>query len=205
MRLARFALALAFTLLLASPVVAGVPVASADVSIIKSATPTLVLADGTVTYTITVQNLGPDDADGVIVTDTPELLWVDLPQAVTAAGWTLAAGPGTFTWTRVGPLAVADGPQQLTVLAHVAAGTPDGAFIVNNVQMTASTSDPQVANNGSTAFSVVVPAPAASLADAAMATPRPASPATALGFAVLLLGALGALAVVNTHWRPNRR
>jgi hypothetical protein len=55
-------------------------------------------------------------------------------------------------------------------------------------------------------FTTYVTAPAATnLPNAAMATPEPSSPATALGFAVLLTGALGILAVVSSRRAVRRR
>jgi hypothetical protein len=49
------------------------------------------------------------------------------------------------------------------------------------------------------------PTPAASLLDAATAAPSTGSPLATLGFALLLIGSLGTLAVVSVHAAVSRR
>ncbi|MFC1948473.1 SdrD B-like domain-containing protein, partial [Chloroflexota bacterium] len=45
------------------------PLPEADLEITKSGSPDIVASDGTITYTVTVKNNGPDDASGVFVID----------------------------------------------------------------------------------------------------------------------------------------
>ena len=79
----------AFALCTQAPVL---PPASADLSVTKMASPEPVTTDGTITYTITASDAGPDGATGVVVTDTP-------PSGVTVvstpASWTVASGTVT--------------------------------------------------------------------------------------------------------------
>ncbi len=73
-------------------------------------------------------------------------------------------------------------------------------FPVGTTTVTCTATD-AVGHTATGTFSVIVgafaPAPAPSLPDAAMAQPGPESSWIALGFAVLLIGSLGALAVAN--------
>ena len=54
--------ALLLTAVLAGPVLAGAPVV-ADLSVVKTDSPDPVAAGSNITYTITVQNLGPGDCE----------------------------------------------------------------------------------------------------------------------------------------------
>ena len=64
---------------------------ASDLAITKTDGVTSVAAGGSLTYTITASNAGPDNATGAIVTDT-------LPASLTGATWTcVGAGGGTCT------------------------------------------------------------------------------------------------------------
>ena len=93
-----------------------------DVSISKTATPLLVVAGGTVTYTLTVKNDGPSTAHDTVVTDT-------LPTDVTAG--TVTPDQGTCTAEdatvscTLGDVAVGDSVD-ITIVADVDPGFPGG-------------------------------------------------------------------------------
>ncbi|HEV7200506.1 MAG TPA: DUF11 domain-containing protein [Candidatus Limnocylindria bacterium] len=183
---------------IASPAAAGAPLPSADLAITKSDTPDPVVAGGTVSYAVVVENLGPDAATGVSWTDTYP---VQLSPGLMGwpAGWTQSTLGNTVTFTASAPLA-ADGPRNFLLEFTVSPSVPDGTILTNDATVTASTADPTPGNNSASAQTTVVmppPTPAASLADAAMAPSEPSGPLTSLGFAVLLFGALGALAVMS--------
>lgn len=117
---------------------------SADVQVAKTG-PASVLPDGTVTYTVTVTNAGPDAAEDVTVTDTlpPTLL-----APVADAGGVVAAG--TVTWS-LGTLA----PGQ-TVTLTISGTAPADGTLVNVVSATSTTPDPDASNNDGTAPSETV-------------------------------------------------
>ncbi len=127
MRLVRAAgAALLLTAALAAPAMAGFP--NVDLSVSKSDAPDPIAAGSNLTYTITVQNDGPESANNVAVSDT-------LPAGTTfvsSAGhpswtWTIppVGGTGTVMATRPA-LSVADGAQTFTLVVNVDSGLPPG-------------------------------------------------------------------------------
>jgi uncharacterized repeat protein (TIGR01451 family) len=183
----------------AAPVTAGQPVASADLAITKTDSPDPVVAGSTVSYAVTVQNLGPNDATGVTWTDTFPAQLVPGLQGW-PAGWSPSSVGNMITFTASAPLTMADGPMNFLLEFTVNGAVPNGTILTNTASVTASTVDPTPANNSASAQTTVVGAPAtpaASLADAATAPLVTGSPLAMLGFGLLLIGALGAVAVVN--------
>ncbi|MCP4166403.1 MAG: DUF11 domain-containing protein, partial [Chloroflexi bacterium] len=108
-------------------------VGSADLALIKTATPTI-LAGETITYTLTVYNLGPSDATGVLVTDTlPSDIEVqstggctdNFNDTLTCDGGALAVGASqTFTITVKADTDIEPGTS-LENKAKVGSDTPD--------------------------------------------------------------------------------
>jgi uncharacterized repeat protein (TIGR01451 family) len=214
MLLLRAAAALAFLTILAGPVHAGV--VTADLSVMKTDSPDPVTAGGNVTYTITVQNLGPQSASNVSLTDAvpPNTNFVS---AAAPAGWTTTTPPvggtGTITATRA-VLTVADGAQVFTVVVQVNPGTPEGTSWANLATVSATEIDPTPANNVASVFTTVLvtsspslqPTAAASLLNAAMGDLDSNSQFVFPAFAALLVGSLGLLALANARsWRPPLR
>ena len=125
----------------------------ADVSVTKTTAAGPVLAGNTVAYTITVANAGPSDAQTVALSDL-------VPVNTTFVSDTQTSGPafnltnpavggtGTITGTiaHAGPGASAT----FTVVVLVSPSTPDGTTITNTADVTAATTDPNLANNSAT-------------------------------------------------------
>ena len=116
---------------------------SADVQIIKIASPTTVNPGDTLTYTLSVTNRGPDASHNVVVTDAlpagllnPTFTVGDVPQ-----------GPWTGSYT-VGTLA----PNQASTIVITAQVDPNATifFLNNTATVTAATPDPDLTNNTST-------------------------------------------------------
>ena len=130
---------------------AGTPVSGADLEVTKSVNNATPGEGDSVTYTVTVDNNGPDDATGVEVTDA-------LPTGVTyssdSAGGSYNSGTGVWT---VGSLADA-ASATLTIVAAVDAGT-GGDTITNTASISASDqADPDATNNSASAdITVAVP------------------------------------------------
>jgi uncharacterized repeat protein (TIGR01451 family)/fimbrial isopeptide formation D2 family protein len=117
----------------------------ADLFVSKTDSTDPVLPGQVVGYTLSVGNLGPGTATGVVVTDT-------LPagtgfETVSApAGWVCPApAAGVLTCT-VGSLAVGP-PVSIIVNMRIDAGTPSGTTVTNGAAVTSSTLDPNTANN----------------------------------------------------------
>jgi uncharacterized repeat protein (TIGR01451 family) len=118
----------------------------ADLRVTLSATPNPVVAGNTITYTITVTNLGPDTAGNVTLTDL-------LPPGTTfvsfngPAGWTLTnpsgSNPATATIATLAPGTSAT----FTLVVQVNPGTASGTIITDTATVTPLTWDPKVDNN----------------------------------------------------------
>ncbi len=121
---------------------------SADLTISKAVSPDPVNVNSTLTYTLSVENLGGDAAADVVVTDT-------LPAGVTyqsasGDGWSCSESSGTVTCTRAS-LAVGAAPDiTITVTAPSTSGD-----ITNNAAVSATTDDPDLSNNADSAVVLV--------------------------------------------------
>jgi uncharacterized repeat protein (TIGR01451 family) len=196
MRLVRVVgIALILAVAFAGPAAAG---GIGDLGITKTDAPDPVAPGGTLTYTITVVATGTNASD-VLMSDT-------LPAGTTfqsltsPGGWALTApaigGTGTVT-AEIATMFI--GSAVFTLVVQVDAGLAAGTVITNTASVSSESPDSNQGNNSSTATTTVAaaatPTPAASLNDAAMAPPT-GSPIAALGFGLLLLGALIGTAVL---------
>ena len=112
-----------------------------------------------------------------------------------------------ITFTAAAPT-MADGPRNFLLEFTMNPGVSAGTILTNTATVTSSTLDPTPANNSASAQTTVLGSsgtPAASLADAATVPPASGSPLATLGFALLLIGALGALVVANSRGVVGRR
>lgn len=116
----------------------------ADLTITKLADPALALPGETLTYTLTVRNLGPGDASGASVEDI-------LPAGVADATWTCAAQNGAACAAHgIGSLAETIDLPVGGVLVYTLQGTVGGAAVFTNtatVTVPLSTPDPYPLDN----------------------------------------------------------
>ncbi len=119
---------------------------SADVSLVKTVTPAPLVPGAAVTYSLAVHNTGPSDATGVLVSDP-------LPTELTAVSAVTTSGSCDVTGAQLscdlGVLPSGAGAT-VTVRATLAAGVATGT-ISNTASVTATTPDPDLSNNTSTA------------------------------------------------------
>jgi uncharacterized repeat protein (TIGR01451 family) len=207
MRLIRVAAAaLILTALAAGPAFAGA--VFADLAITKIGSPSPLPAGTNATYTIVVQNLGPNTASVVSVSDTlpAGMTFVSLTGPITWTLTTPAVGsPGTVTAT-IAALTVAAGAQTFTLVTHLDAATAPGTIVTNTATVAASGStDPTPGNNAATAALDVVaapPTPVPSVPNAAMPEPETSSPFALLGFGALLVALLSATTALVVRRQP---
>ncbi|MFC1975851.1 hypothetical protein ACFLXQ_05595, partial [Chloroflexota bacterium] len=117
----------------------------ADVSISKNYTPSDIIAGETVTYTMTIVNNGPSDAQTVVVTDT-------LP-----VSFTVVTDPftdtqnGQFLGWNLNTLASGDSE---TITVSVLVGSDVSGTVDNTATVTTTTTDPTPDNNQTDAITV---------------------------------------------------
>lgn len=120
-------------------------VVSADLAVEKDATPNPVAPGDTLTFTITVRNLGPSSAENVVLTDT-------IPASILNPQFSINGG--TFTpwpgFLDLGTL-VNGAVEVITIRGTVAEGTTTP--ITNTATVSSTTPDPNLENN---TFTVVV-------------------------------------------------
>jgi len=130
---------------------------SADVSVTKTDSPDPVVVGNNITYTITVSNGGPSDAQSLSLSDAVPAN-TTLVSVTTPSGWTRtdavpAGGTGTLTFTRATQAASAS--SIFTVVVNVTAGTANGTIITNTANVSSTTADPAAGNNSATATTTV--------------------------------------------------
>ena len=128
---------------------------SASLSIVKSDSPDPVQAGANLTYTITVNNEGPDPAEFANMEDS-------LPAGTTfvslssPAGWTCttpAVGSGGNVSCSIDSLAV--GSPQFTLTVLVDATVSDGTVLNNTATVSSETPDPDQEDNSATVTTTV--------------------------------------------------
>src|SRR2546430_1437605 len=137
----------------------------ADLSVTKADAPDPVAAGDNLTYTITLANPGPNDAQNVSVSDPipANTSFVSLAQnggpAFTCS--TPAVG-GTGTVTCSIATLVSGATASFALVVKVNVNTPDGTVLSNTVTVTSTTTDPVPGNNSDTETTKVNAAPAPS-------------------------------------------
>ena len=148
--------------------------ASADLSVTNSGTPAVVVPGNAITYTQTVTNNGPLEAVNTVLSEA-------VPANTTFASLTIPTGwscttpavgaAGNITCTD--PDLANAGTGSFTLKVTVNGATPNGTQIIDTVNVTSGTTDPNLANNTATVVTVVGLATTANIAVTKTATPNP--------------------------------
>jgi uncharacterized repeat protein (TIGR01451 family) len=131
---------------------------STDISVVKTG-PAQAAADTDVSFTITVSNLGPNDATTGVSMNDNVVGWTFVSIA-TPAGWSCsdpgAGNTGPVSCSTAGM--TAGSSATFTLVVHIPAQTPDGTFFTNTATVS-SAFDFTEENNSSTAVTGTPPAP----------------------------------------------
>ena len=125
---------------------------AADLSVNKSDSPDPVTARENLTYTITVSNLGSGAASGVTLTDQlPDVTFVS---ATASQGSCTRSGGGKSGGLVTCALGTID--PSISAIVTIVVSPSKAGTLTNTASVTASTPDPDAANNTSTATTTVV-------------------------------------------------
>ena len=149
--------------------------ALADLAVTKAGAPNPVAAGGLLTYTLEAANLGPGDAQNVLLTDS-------LPAALSGAEYSLDGGAVWQPWT--GALSLGVLPAGVTAAVLLRATVSPNAFgtLTNTVNVSSDTPDPDLSNNTDTALVAVNTAADLSVVKTAVSGPVP--PGTLLVYTI---------------------
>jgi uncharacterized repeat protein (TIGR01451 family) len=163
-----------------------VTVASAgqyDLSVTSSASPNPVTPGNNITFLLNFANNGPNSASNVTFTDTvpanTTFVSLTLPAGVTCPTLPAVGGTGAIsccpgTGGVCSGVAVPSGSAaQLPLVVKVTAGTAPGTVISNTANIAPTTNDVNVANNTSTATTIVASPTQADVAIVKTAAPQP--------------------------------
>jgi hypothetical protein len=127
----------------------------ADLSVVNTG-PAKVLAGGEATYTVTVSNAGPNDAQNVVLTDT-------LPAGSTLISKNQASGPDAFTDTSTGNTPSftaatmgAGNTDTFTIVVGIPSNLAAGSTYSTTASVTTTTFDPTTPDTSTTNSTVVV-------------------------------------------------
>lgn len=120
----------------------------ADLSIVKNGTPATVVNGNNITYPLVVNNNGPSDATGVVVTDT-------LPAGITLVNTSISCSGSTTLVCNLGDIPSGDNAT-FTIVVNVDAATSPGT-LVNTVVVGGNEVDPDGSNDSDTAAVDVIP------------------------------------------------
>ena len=128
----------------------------ANLLVLKSDSPDPAVANGNITYVITVRNDGPLAATSAMLTDVIPANTTFVSRAA-AAGWTcttpVVGGIGTVSCTN--PSVAASAVATFTLVVKVNAGVASGIVISNTATVSSATTDPVTSNNTATTTTTI--------------------------------------------------
>lgn len=168
----------------------------ADISVVKTASPSPAVPGSTLTYTITVANAGPSDAINVVLTD-------NIPASLSGVEFSIDGGGTFLPWVSPYVLGTLAAGASRTILIRGTLSASASGEITNTAVVHSDTPDPNPDNNTSTVVTPVVPAgPEADLSIRKTSAPNPVQPGGILTYTLTISNA-GPDAAQNVILRDN--
>ena len=153
---------------------------SADLSVMKTASPDPAAAGQVLTYTITVHNDGPDTARDVLLTDT-------VPNELAIPEFSADGGRTWFPWAGSYSIGSLDSGTDLVILIRGTVYQASSGLLRNDVSVSSSTPDPDPDNN---TYSLLTPVESsADISVVKTAAPTPAVPGSVITYTILISNA----------------
>src|SRR3990172_7700774 len=176
----------------------------ADLAISKAGSPDPVQAGMTLTYTISVQNNGPNGARNVVVSDTLPS-YTSNPRLGLPLGWGCFYSPYLQLMECTKDTDMPNGDlATITVVVQVSLSAPDGLTLANTASIASDTLDPNVSNNTATTTTTLI-ALKADLAISKAGSPDPVQAGMTLTYTISVQnnGPNGARNVVVSDTLPS--
>ncbi|AFS78893.1 repeat domain-containing protein [Gottschalkia acidurici 9a] len=171
-------------------------VASADVAVVKTATPNPVNPGELITYTINISNAGPSDAQNVVLTDV-------IPSNIIGAEFSIDGGVTWNPWTGSYNVGTLVNGEVRTILIRGTVSPLTTGTITNTAEVTSTTPDPDPGNNTSTITTEVNQSADISVEKTAVTNPVAAGEMIVYRIRVLNAGPSDAQNVVLTDSIPS--
>ncbi|WNR44897.1 DUF7507 domain-containing protein [Paenibacillus roseipurpureus] len=154
--------------------------ASADISIVKTASPDPVTVGGVLTYTLVISNAGPSDAEEVMIIDA-------VPSDLANEEVSIDGGITFNPWVNPYNLGALASGATVTLLIRGTVSASDEGSITNTAVVTSTTPDPDPTNNTSTTTTNV--SVSADVSIVKTESPNPALPDELLTYTIVLSNA----------------
>lgn len=155
----------------------------ADISVLKTASPSPVEPEGELIYAITVSNAGPSPAINTILTD-------DIPSELTNVEFSMDGGITFLPWSSSYTLGTLDAGASRIILIRGTVNALASGQIVNTAVVRSDTPDPDPDNNTSTVITPVIPAEnSADLSIKKTSAPNPVQPGSMLTYTLTIANA----------------
>lgn len=154
--------------------------ASADLSITKTGSPSPAVPGQQFTYTLTISNAGPDDAQEAVLTDT-------LPALLTGAEFSTDGGTVWNPWVSPYNVGTVASNTTRTVLIRAALSPDASGTLTNTASVTSATPDPDPDNNEAVEMTPI--GTAADVSVVKTADPDPVAPGELLTYSIEIANA----------------
>lgn len=149
--------------------------ASADLSVVKTASPSPAQIGKTLTYTVTVSNAGPSNAQNVTLTDTP-------PDSLEQVQFSIDGGKTFYPWVSPYTIGTLKKGASISLLIRGVLSSSAPSSIINTASVSSPTPDPNPGDNTVNLETEVTGS--ADLSVSKTVSPNPAAPGQTLTYTI---------------------